>query len=99
MTSSNLRFHPQVVQDLQQAFNWYEEQADGLGGLFYTEVDARFDDIIRQPDIFGRAFDGLDYRFARLRKFPYLTIFRLSGSTVEVLGIFHTASNPDKWRR
>ena len=99
MTRSNLRFHPQVVQDLQQAFNWYEEQAEGLGGLFYTEVDARFNDIIRQPDIFGRAFDGLDYRFARLRKFPYLIIFRLSGSTVEVLGIFHTASNPDKWRR
>ena len=99
MTSSNLRFHPLVPNDIRQAFLWYEEQAAGLGGDFYSEVDARFDDITRRPDFFGRAFEGLDFRFAKLRRFPYLIIFRLKGNDIEVLGVFHAASNPEKWRR
>ena len=99
MKDNNLRFHPLVAEDLQEAFNWYEEQAAGLGGRFYSEVDARFGDIEIRPDIFGRAFEGLEFRFAKLKKFPYLIIFRINESRIDILGVFHSASNPEKWRR
>lgn len=98
-SSFSLRFHPLVVQDIQKAHDWYEEQATGLGERFYVDVDARFDDIQQQPERFGHAFEEMDFRFAKLRKFPYLIIFRTRAKTIEIVGVFHTASHPDKWRR
>lgn len=98
-SSVSFRFHPLVVQDIQKAHDWYEEQAIGLGERFYVDVDARFDDIQQQPDRFGRAFEGMDFRFAKLQKFPYLILFRTRKKMIEIVGVFHTASNPDKWRR
>jgi hypothetical protein len=51
------------------------------------------------PDMFPRAFDDLDFRFARLARFPYLVLYRVQGKIVHILGVFHTATDPDKWRR
>ena len=99
MTKNSLCFHPLVAQDLQEAFLWYEEQATGLGQRFYAEVDIRFDHIEEKPDRFAHAFGEPDYRFAMLNKFPYLIIFRTHEGNIEILGVFHSASSPEKWRR
>ena len=65
-----LRYHPLVADDISAAIDWYEERSDGLGERFRSTVDARFDDIVGAPKMFPRAFDDLDFRFARIPKFP-----------------------------
>jgi plasmid stabilization system protein ParE len=94
-----LRFHPAVIPDLSEAIHWYDERSLGLGDRFRAAVDARFDDVLNAPELFSRAFDDLDVRFARIRRFPYLVLYRIHGDTVFVLGVFHSASDPAKWRR
>ncbi len=94
-----LRYHPLVADDISAAIDWYEGRSVGLGARFRWAVDTRFDDIVAAPDIFPRAFDDLDFQFARIPKFPYLVLFRVRGEIVYVLGVLHSASDPAKWRR
>ena len=95
--ADRLRFHPLVASDLSEAIRWYADISVGLGDRFRQMVDARFDDIAAHPERFPRAF-GND-RFARLKRFPYLVLFRESTELVFGLGVFHGASDPAKWRR
>ena len=60
-----LRYHPLVADDISAAINWYEGRSVGLGERFRWAVDARFDDIVDAAESFPRAFDDLDFRFAR----------------------------------
>jgi hypothetical protein len=93
-----LRFHPHVATDLAEAIAWYDERSRGLGNRFRAAVNACFDDVALAPESFARAFSDSDMRFVRVRRFPYLVLYRLRGRTVEVLGVFHGASDPEKWR-
>ena len=96
--ASTLRFHPQVVSDLTEAIDWYDERSDGLGNAFRAAVHDRLDSIEANPLLFGLADEAL--RFARLHRFPYLILFRLHAKdVVEIVGVFHAASDPQKWRR
>lgn len=97
--AKRLRYHPLVADDISAGIDWYEARSAGLGERFRSAVDARFDDIASAPEVFTRAFDDLDYRFARIRKFPYLILYRVRSEFVNVLGVFHSASDPAKWRR
>jgi hypothetical protein len=92
-----LRFHPLVALDLSAAIRWYGDISGGLGNRFRELVDSRFDDIEARPGRFGFAFD--DVRFARVRRFPYVILFRETEQKVTILGVFHSASDPEKWQR
>ena len=97
--ADRLRFHPSVASDLRDAIRWYDDIASRLGNRFRDLVDARFDDISERPEAFAFAFD--DIRFTRIQRFPYIVLFRESGSgdVIHVLGVFHGASDPAKWRQ
>ncbi len=95
--TDRLRFHPLVASDLADAIAWYDGISAGIGNRFRERVDSQFDDVLANPEFFGRAFD--DVRFARVHRFPYVILFRLIADRVFVLGVFHTASDPKKWRR
>ena len=91
-----LRFHPLVANDLSDAIRWYDEISTGLGNRFRRRIDTRLDEITQHPESFPVAFG--DVRFARIPRFPHLVIFREIGPIVRVLGLFHAASDPAKWR-
>lgn len=95
--ADRLQFHPLVVTDLREASQWYDEISADLGNRFRSQVDIRFDDVTQRPESFAVAFD--DCHFARIHRFPYLVLFRESGDIIHVLGLFHSASDPAKWRK
>jgi plasmid stabilization system protein ParE len=94
--ANRLRFHPAVSSDLGDAIDYYDEVSPLVGGRFRKMVDTRFDLIESQPELFPLAF--ADVRFATVRQFPYLILFRQRKETVTILGVFHGASNPERWR-
>jgi len=95
--ADRLRFHPLVPTDLSAAISWYDQISDRLGTDFRLAVEARFDEIETQPDRFAIAFD--DIRITRVKRFPYLILFREHQARIQVLGVFHSASDPQKWHR
>jgi len=91
-----LRFHPLVADDLEAAAKWYDEISPELGNRFRATVDSRLDDVELRPESFGLVDPPL--RASRVKRFPYLIVFEHSPLAVEVIGIFHSASDPAKWR-
>ena len=82
---------------MSAAIRWYDEISPNLGNRFRELVDQRFDEIAVHPESFAIAFD--DVRFSLIPRFPYLLLFRKHRDFVYVLGVFHGASDPEKWRQ
>jgi len=84
-----------ATDDLQNAFDWYEEQSIGLGERFVNEVDDYLDLIQKKPYQFAVQFSG-KYRFALLGHFPFRIVYRIDEvkQNIYVSAIFHTSRDP-----
>jgi len=91
-----LRFHPLVADDLEAAANWYDNISPELGIRFRAAIDSRLDAVELRPESFGVVDPPL--RASRVERFPYLIVFEHSQMATDVMGVFHTASDPNKWR-
>ncbi|WP_425395682.1 type II toxin-antitoxin system RelE/ParE family toxin [Aeoliella sp.] len=91
-----LRLHPLVADDLQAATVWYDNISVELGNRFRNAINAVLDDIVRRPSLYGTAMDR--YRFARVRRFPYVVLFEEhTDGWIHVYGVLHGSSDPQKW--
>lgn len=91
-----LRFHPQVVGDVREATQWYDGISPELGDRFRIAVDGKLDSIEQFPDSFGMVDEPL--RAAIVDGFPFLVIYEFRSDVTEILGVFHSAADPKKWR-
>lgn len=82
--------------DIAQAALWYERQRAGLGREFIVAVDACFDLIARQPDVFPVVYRNA--RVGLLRKFPYLVVYRVFPEFVAVIAVIHGRRHPRRWK-
>ena len=87
---------PEATGDLDEAYGWYEAQRRGLGEEFLRCVDARVQSILRSPE--SCPVLRASYRRGLVRRFPYAVAYEYVDGTVTVYGVFHSASDPSKWR-
>ncbi len=87
-----------ATADLQESYDWYEEQSFGLGERFAREVDVYLELISENPFQFAVQFSG-KYRFALLKKFPFRIVYRIDEDRkhVYVSAIFHTSRDPKRF--
>jgi toxin ParE1/3/4 len=93
-----LRFNRRVSDDLAQALAWYDAISTELGDRFREAVNEAYNAIVSSPELSSFAFYDLDVRFYRIRRFPYLVLYRIEASMIQVIGVFHGTSDPEKWR-
>jgi hypothetical protein len=72
----------EAYKDLQQAYDYYEEQREGLGEIFIEKVKKRLDYLKQYPLHFNKV--QKEFRQVLIDKFPYLIIYELSGSEIIV---------------
>jgi plasmid stabilization system protein ParE len=84
-----LEFKDRVRQDLDDAFNWYEDQREGLGTAFQEYVYDAFDHLAQAPFIYAPY--RTRYRKMPLRRFPYSVIYQVmeAEQTVIVIAVLH----------
>lgn len=87
---------PEVQQDLDEAYNWYEDRKYGLGEEFINCVDAAIQNIYRTPDLYAEIYKA--YRRALVRRFPYAIFYEYIDYKAIIYSIFHTSQNPQKWK-
>ncbi|WP_415888438.1 type II toxin-antitoxin system RelE/ParE family toxin [Neptuniibacter sp. SY11_33] len=90
-----IKFHPDVSQEVRTAYQWYEEQAQGLGDDFLIELEYSFRLIREQPNKWP-AFSARTRRFL-LRKFPFSVIYTSSTEVILVLAVMHNRQKPGYW--
>lgn len=88
-----VRIRAEANAELNAAWNWYENQREGLGEDLLGCVDAAFAAAARAPEGYPR-IDG-PIRRALVRRFPYVILFREYPEYIAILAVFHTSRTPE----
>jgi mRNA-degrading endonuclease RelE of RelBE toxin-antitoxin system len=91
-----LRFRPEVVGDLEDAAQWYDDRRQGLGGEFLDECKLALDRILDRPE--QGTVDSNGVRTVKLHRFPYVVHFRIERTTVVVFTIMFGGRDPSALR-
>ena len=87
-----VKLTPNAIATAKEAYDWYQDQKEGLGELFLTALSHQLENIQATPK--ANAKIKRNYRQAKLSRFPYLVIYEIIKSEIIILSIFHTSRNP-----
>lgn len=94
--SCRVIFRSSALTDIDDAYQWYEQQQPGLGDSFMAElgkVEALLGD---NAMMFGRIRG--EVRRAILDKFPYGVFYIARSEFVSIIAVLHQARNPRVWQ-
>ena len=91
-----VRFLQIAEIELDEAMQWYESQAPGLGEAFLIEVLS----AVHRVSLYPEAWHPLDeeVRRCRLHRFPFGLIYTVDNHDILVLAVAHLHRRPDYWR-
>ena len=96
MTEYRLISEPPADVDVEAAFEWYENEREGLGLEFLDELRAAYNRIVDGPLKYQELRGGI--RRALLRRFLYAVYFAIEGEVV-VVAVLHASRDPAEWQR
>lgn len=92
----NVIFHPLAVQELIDAAVYYEEENQGLGLEYLSEVERAANLLIRYPNA-GSVIRGFVRRLI-LPRFPYSLLYRVvDEELIRILAVAHHKRKPRYW--
>jgi plasmid stabilization system protein ParE len=90
--------HPEAEVEVQQAFDWYEEQSEGLGLEFLRAIEACLAGVTRNPFAYT-VVKVPNVRRAILRRFPYTLFYLVDDEAIVVVAVFNVKRRPIDWMR
>jgi plasmid stabilization system protein ParE len=89
-----VKLSPSAINDLDEAFLWYNEQVTDLGYRFIDFVDKRLAELSITPEAGSIRYK--DVRCVQLKIFPYLIHYTINNrsQTVTILRVFHFNRRP-----
>jgi plasmid stabilization system protein ParE len=91
-----LVFRPEVREELDEVYRWYESQQLGLGDDFLDCIDKLLSRICQKPESYSIVYR--DIRRALVQRFPYVVYYRIISSRVIVIAVFHGRRDPKMWQ-
>ena len=92
-----LKFSGRAVQEVGQAFEWYETQSTGLGSEFEVAFELQLRRLEQVPLLYPEVIPGV--RRTLLPRFPYGVFYVVRDDLVHVLAVIHNVRNPKRWPR
>lgn len=89
-------FHPDAVAEFNQAIDYYENCADGLGYDFAVEVYSAIERIVAYPKAWA-ILEG-EVRRCLARRFPYGVLYTEEMEKILILAVMHLHRDPDYWK-
>ena len=89
-------FQEGVRGEIDEAYAWYEEQRQGLGEEFLSEVQRALDRIEQNPGIHAPIYQTV--RHARMKRFAYAAYYRLETDRIVVIAVHHVKRDPKRWQ-
>lgn len=94
-----LKLHPLAEDDLEDAWEWYEEQQQGLGDGLLDSVRSTLDMVTRWPgsgtptteDASGNVIE----RRVITQGFPYIIRYRTIDEVIVVMAVYHHHRHPN----
>ena len=94
------RYHPEARAELDEAVDWYEEAAAGLGGDFFNEVEAAVRSACEHPTqspLFAGVDPTLVVHRKSLRRFPYSVAWLVEPTGIVIVAVAHGRRRPGYW--
>ena len=89
---------PEAEAEVQQAFDWYQEQSEGLGLEFLRAIEACLSGIMRNPLAYT-VFKVPNVRRALVRRFPYVLFYLVDDDAIVIIAVFNVKRQPIDWLR
>ena len=87
--------HPDIEHEVKASYEWYQNQAVGLGDDFLTELEAAYQAIIELPNAWPKFQNG--FRRFLLSKFPFSIIYRFNKKEIYIVAVMHNSRKPGYW--
>lgn len=90
-------FLPAALDDVAQAYDWYEVESQGLGDEFVQAVDTALAHTLEFP--LANPVMHRDARRHLIERFPYCLYYRAVGDGLVVVALLHAARDPELRRQ
>ncbi len=95
--SRHLEIKDDARADILSAILWYEEEQDGLGERFISDLDKAFGYLCAGPQSFQAVHRN--FHHLPLKHFPFVIIYTFDDTTIHVYRVFHTSLDPNGWKK
>jgi plasmid stabilization system protein ParE len=92
---AEIQFHPEAAAEFDFAVDWYLEHSEQAAGDFLREVNDAVASIAANPQMWTEHVYGTR-RFV-LRHFPYLIVYLLHETRIEIVAVAHGRRRPGYW--
>jgi plasmid stabilization system protein ParE len=82
--------------ELEDAFDYYQTQAEGLGFEFAQEVYRAIQLILDHPLAWSKL--SKHTRRCRTRRFPYGVVYQVRTGTILNVAVMHLSRKPNYWK-
>ena len=93
---NNIEFPPLALGEFKESAKFYESRRTGLGKRYIDAVEKTLALIRTNPPI-GKMNHAGNRRF-RVKKFPFLLIYKVREGKIFVLAVAHTSKKPGYWK-
>jgi len=92
-----VKIHAEALDDIQNATDWYNEQSEGLGKRFQSQVVRQINKLKDTSQLYAIRYN--DIRCMIIKKFPCMVHYSVNDklNTITIFAIFHTSLNPKIW--
>lgn len=95
MIKYKIQIDEEVLSDIQEATDWYNEQLQGLGSRFLKQTKSQINSLKTDPEIFTNRYANV--RCMLIKKFPFMVHYIIDNLTVKIFAVLHTSRNPKIW--
>jgi plasmid stabilization system protein ParE len=90
--SYQLQIQRSAIQEMHEAFVWYELRQSGLGYEFAEEIEACLEKLTANPQHYTQLYPP--YRRILVKRFPYAVFYEIEGDTVFVVHVRYQGKKP-----
>ncbi|MBS1533266.1 MAG: type II toxin-antitoxin system RelE/ParE family toxin [Bacteroidetes bacterium] len=88
----NISLQIEAILEIREAFEWYEEQKDGLGYELLDEIETCYQNLTDNP--LRYSFINPNYRRIKTSRFPYILIYEIEGDDIIINSVRHIKRKP-----
>ena len=89
-----LRYTNRAKDDIELAFEWYENQRRGLGFEFLDCVEIAVKEILTFPEMYQISYSS--FRRNVIRRFPFSIFYTLEDKEIVVHSVFDNRQDPER---
>jgi len=88
----NVWLQDEAILEMDNAFEWYEDQREGLGDELIEEIESCYEYLRINPQRYS--YINPLYRRIKTNRFPYILVYEIEGNDVIIISIRHIKRKP-----